>query len=91
MVDRGTVRENMSAGVNDTSSLLLDQGNVSAVLGSLAAGNGHMCRIATLPSTSHQDNLNLTPDRITNRYEVFQDDLPGDLRQLQIGRQDGRW
>ena len=37
--------------------------------------------------------VHLTPQRIVQRYEVFQDDMSGDLRQLQnkVGRWKARW
>ena len=42
MVNRGTVRDNVSADITDTSShAVMDEGNISAVRGSLAAGNGY--------------------------------------------------
>ena len=41
IIDRGTVRENVHADITNTNSQHLDESIVSAVRGSLAAGNGH--------------------------------------------------
>ena len=73
---------------------VLEDGDVPAIRGLFAVGNEH----TTLVDEDRHDItpkqlVHLTPDRTVQLYDVFQEDTPGDLRQLQneVGRCKARW
>ena len=95
LVDRCTVCENVPADITDTPSQywmramhlpFLDHLLQEMDTRLLVAQNHYVNQYPTPRQQTH-----LTPEKIVQLYDVFEDDMSGDLRQLQHLRQSRRW